>query len=543
MLTEIICKKFNQNNQKIMFHSGLNTILGDDVGTNSIGKSTFLMIIDFVFGGDDYIEKCLEVERNVGFHEIIFTQIFNNVKYTFGRSTDQPNILRKYDSNYKILEEIPITQFRNFLKEKYDINSADISFRDAVSPYFRIYQRENYDEHHPFKAHSSDNGEKCITRLIKLYNLYETIKQYSDLVKENEKMLTTYKNAKQAALIPSINLKQYKNNLKELENDDKKLDIIAANLYKEIRDVESFETEKTITIKNQLSVIQAKCTRYKNKLKSLYSIQPENIRSNLNSDEFYISLQTFFPDANIKKITEVDKFHSKISTILSNEIESEIKNLNILIKECENELDNLYYELDSFQNEKQISTTVLKNIGNIVEHKKQLSIEIEIYDKYEALKNDKKINTAKLNELINDILRKIQNQINIELAILNEKLYSRAKHSPTLNLSKRSYDYRTFDDSGTGTNYKNLIILDICLLKQTFLPVLIQDSLLFKNLADEVLENIVKLYTDFNKQIFIAFDKVHTYSENIQKILENNCVLHLGDNEKALFGFTWNDRI
>ena len=145
--------------------------------------------------------------------------------------------------------------------------------------------------------------------------------------------------------------------------------------------------------------------------------------------------------------------------------------------------------------------------------------------------------------MINDILRKIQNQINIELAILNEKLYSRAKHSPMLNLSKRSYDYRTFDDSGTGTNYKNLIILDICLLKQTFLPVLIHDSLLFKNLADEVLENIVKLYTDFNKQIFIAFDKVHTYSENIQKILENNCVLHLGDNEKALFGFTWNDRI
>ena len=275
----------------------------------------------------------------------------------------------------------------------------------------------------------------------------------------------------------------------------------------------------------------------------MYSIQPENIRSNLNSDEFYISLQTFFPDANIKKITEVDKFHSKISTILSNEIESEIKNLNILIKECENELDNLYSELDSFQDEKQISTTVLKNIGNIVEHKKQLTIEIEIYDKYEALKNDKKINTAKLNELINDILRKIQNQINIELAILNEKLYSRAKHSPMLNLSKRSYDYRTFDDSGTGTNYKNLIILDICLLKQTFLPVLIHDSLLFKNLADEVLENIVKLYTDFNKQIFIAFDKVHTYSENIQKILENNCVLHLGDNEKALFGFTWNDRI
>lgn len=39
------------------FHSGLNAVVGDEIASNSIGKSTMLMIIDFVFGGEDYIKK------------------------------------------------------------------------------------------------------------------------------------------------------------------------------------------------------------------------------------------------------------------------------------------------------------------------------------------------------------------------------------------------------------------------------------------------------------------------------------------------------
>lgn len=53
MLKEIICDKFKQ--KRVEFHRGLNVVLGDDQGSNSIGKSTFLMIIDFVYGGKDYI--------------------------------------------------------------------------------------------------------------------------------------------------------------------------------------------------------------------------------------------------------------------------------------------------------------------------------------------------------------------------------------------------------------------------------------------------------------------------------------------------------
>ena len=40
---------------RIQLREGLNTVLGDKAAQNSIGKSTFLLVVDFCFGGDDYI--------------------------------------------------------------------------------------------------------------------------------------------------------------------------------------------------------------------------------------------------------------------------------------------------------------------------------------------------------------------------------------------------------------------------------------------------------------------------------------------------------
>ena len=66
MLVEVQCDKFIEKGKKreaIQFHPGLNVVLGDDNGSNSIGKSTFLMILDFVFGGSDYIKKMYRCSR------------------------------------------------------------------------------------------------------------------------------------------------------------------------------------------------------------------------------------------------------------------------------------------------------------------------------------------------------------------------------------------------------------------------------------------------------------------------------------------------
>lgn len=55
MLVEMMSPAFKEKDEvrpPIRFKDGLNVVLGKEDGTNSIGKSSALLAIDFVFGGN-----------------------------------------------------------------------------------------------------------------------------------------------------------------------------------------------------------------------------------------------------------------------------------------------------------------------------------------------------------------------------------------------------------------------------------------------------------------------------------------------------------
>lgn len=64
MLKRIRCDKFAPLYQDITLNAGLNVILGDDAGSSAIGKTAFLNVIDYVFGGDAYYSG--DIQKNVG---------------------------------------------------------------------------------------------------------------------------------------------------------------------------------------------------------------------------------------------------------------------------------------------------------------------------------------------------------------------------------------------------------------------------------------------------------------------------------------------
>lgn len=67
------------------------------------------------------------------------------------------------------------------------------------------------------------------------------------------------------------------------------------------------------------------------------------------------------------------------------------------------------------------------------------------------------------------------------------------------------------------------LLNDMSILKLTYLPILVHDSVLLK-------------------QIFIALDKMSSYSERSQEILNENAVLRLGSGENELFGRSWSKK-
>lgn len=189
MLIEIKCDQFKT--QPKQFFPGLNIVVGSDDGGNSIGKSTFLMIIDFVFGGSDYIEKSTDVQANIGIHDICFAFKFDGKITYFCRNTLEKNKIYLCDELYVKKQKISIEEYLVFLKNQYKLNYCELSFRNEVSRFFRIYGRENLQEKKPLHLFHAESEQKCIDSMLKLFNKYDMIKEattkYIEL--ENEKKL------------------------------------------------------------------------------------------------------------------------------------------------------------------------------------------------------------------------------------------------------------------------------------------------------------------------------------------------------------------
>ena len=136
----------------------------------------------------------------------------------------------------------------------------------------------------------------------------------------------------------------------------------------------------------------------------------------------------------------------------------------------------------------------------------------------------------------------IQDRVNGYMKVLNDSIYNGTKTSPTLSISDSNhYEFYVPNDGGTGTQYRGLIIFDLAVLNNSLLPAVVHDSIILKNIEDYALEKLIELYSKTNKQVFIAFDRDETYSENMRKFLNETAVIKLSPNGNELFGRSWNE--
>lgn len=77
-------------------------------------------------------------------------------------------------------------------------------------------------------------------------------------------------------------------------------------------------------------------------------------------------------------------------------------------------------------------------------------------------------------------------------------------------------------------------------MKVSNLPMVIHDSLLFKNIWNQPIEGIFDQYSKMTKQTFVAIDRINDFSNDTKEIVEKNAVIVLGDEgDNYLFGFSW----
>src|SRR5271154_5491835 len=147
MLIEIRSLKFRTGS--VPFHAGLNVILGDENATNSIGKSTMLMVIDFAFGGGDLLEHNSDVVKELGHHEYRFTFQFGDEVQRFCRDTSQPDVVYQCGPDFELGAPMSLESYTAFLRKAYEVELPDLSFRSLVGLYTRVWGKENLDPSKP----------------------------------------------------------------------------------------------------------------------------------------------------------------------------------------------------------------------------------------------------------------------------------------------------------------------------------------------------------------------------------------------------------
>lgn len=544
MLKQISCDKFMDENGErapIVFHEGLNSILGDQHGSNSIGKSTFLMIIDFCFGGEDYIHKEKETIQKVGEHTIYFIYEFDNEEKCFSRSTNTPNLVSVYTDNTfkKILRTLSLETFKKGLLKYYKLDHLDLSFRDVVSRFFRIYNRQTHNELRPLNATVRQEDKLGIISLLKLYNSFNTIDHHLQIYNEALDKKKTLENLrKYTSNSVAENKEEYQRNQEEIKRLEEDLRILLEENANQISEQKIIECEEKDYLQKLRSGLRNERRKLVKKIDDInFDAQYDEIEITQNIEK----LKKYFPNENFEEIEKINKFHKDVKSIMTKETRKDVAETQEMIAIIDKKIYEIDQRLKNYKSTPYVSDTIIKRHSYITSRLQKLIEANENFTQKNNAVTEYKTADDNLTRVTSSVVKTIQDKINKQMETYNKNIRrtdGKTNYSPVLDINAlKGYSFYTPHDTGTGTRFKGVAIFDYTVLNQTPLPAFIHDSIIFNSIENDTLLDLFTLYNNQrNKQIFIAFDNPYTRGEELKKILLDTQVLSLSKEPNALFG-------
>lgn len=533
MLYEIYCDQFCQKH--IIFNSGLSVILGNNTGDNSIGKSTFLLIVDYVFGGSTY-GKSADILNNVGSHDIFFSFVFDKETFRFCRNSTHTHTVWKCNDFYEKTEEIKIDDYCKWLNSKYEISLPDLTFRDTVGRYIRVYGKNNCDERHPLHYLATEKADKACYALLKLFDAYAPLKTIEAEAQQSESELSTYKKAQASQFIAKITKKIYNQNEKNIDLISAQIEDLSTGLEHGLLDVDAVASEQAVYIKQLLS----RARRAKSRVQAKWNRLDENGAYSFSSTrDTFADLQHFFPDVEIAHLEEIEGFHKTISSVFKAELREERSKLEKELAEYDQIIHEYEAQLQELVQNPKLTKVILTRHAELLHEKDRMQKENDAYIKLQQLKANRNADAERLNAIKQQQFALVSSQMNKEMNSINNVIYNGSYNAPVLSFTDKGYVFFTPDDTGTGIAYKGLVVYDLAVLKLTKLPILVHDSVVLKQISDDAIEKIIELYSSCGKQVIIALDKQDSYSEKTARLLSDSAVLRLTSNGQELFGRSW----
>ena len=549
MLVRVQCDKFVANGKKrpaIEFHEGLNAILGDEDRSNSIGKSTLLMILDFVFGGEDYVKKCQDVQENVLEHTINFTFMFDGQEYHFARNTVDYMSVTKCDKDFRPIEgadKMHIDDFRDFLAEKYAVNTEGLSWRGAMSKFIRVYKRETMDEERPLQAAKQENVKDAIKKYMQQFGKYNVvdaqIKQADKAADERDAFRKTqqYEHIRAAK-----NQKEYDENEEkaaELEIQEQQL---AENSSKGLLDLDSMQAQRLSELNEMLINYRRQRAKVQTQLNSLRREMTEGKKS---FKKTFTELEKYFPQEEFRALTEVEQFHQSLAKVLTTEFKETEKDLATAYVLLGNEIVSIKEQIAEVKSVPNVTQAVLREYARITTELNNLREANKNFNTFEQLKKTAAEYAETRDEVIATQLSDIETIVNKKMREITARIVKNdIQRPPTLRLEKLGkYSFSTRDDGGSGAQFRGLITFDLANMEVSNIPFIVHDSDLLDPIEKPALTEIIREYDAVGKrgqQTFVSFRSLDFYAEEAQPLIKKRKVIELSGNGNQLFGRGWN---
>ena len=419
------------------------------------------------------------------------------------------------------------------------MTANDISLRDAIGPFMRIYHRETTNEERPLSASVKEPVKSSINRFLKLYGKYGAVAAEGKMRESASEQEEVMRKAMQYEQIRSAKgKKEYQENAAKIKELEDKLSTLVQKNDDGILDLDSLQAEQIAEINVKLSQLRKQRTKISSQLNAL----KEGVSPLKKSTNDFEPLKKFFSNANIRALEEIETFHQKIGTILNGQYSENITSLEATLEMLEDQISALEGAKMNLQTVPNVSNAVLNEYARLSKELDVLKQANLNFEKYNELRENHKIEEERYQKIVAEQTSSLVDQINSEMKGINDEIYHGRKTPPVLNVeSYKRYDFSVINDTGTGSQYRGLIIFDLCVLNETPLPIIAHDSIILKNLEDVALTAILKLYSESNKQVFIAYDKAESFGLEAEHILNDSAVIRLSGEGNQLFGTSWGE--
>ena len=560
MLTRLWPPAFKRHDEKrpvIEFHAGLNIIEGVVGAQNSIGKSTVLQIIDFVYGGRDFLSSdAVTMATAVRHHIIYFPLRIHGTDRHFSRDTSRPGYVATYqDPGWTIPgDEMSIAEYMGFLLTSNGVDEPGTSWRDLVGRFSCVDESGIAKLDKPLAASPRESDTSGAAALLRLFGAYTKIEEiqgrYAKVRSEVDALDAMAKG-------------QYSNYIKLTKKTDRdraerelaEAKAEAKRVHRQA-DLDLFDADRKARQEQQLLRAQLRpLTEQLDQLTGKLAIveAPLAGRTHITTNDLE-ELYTYFPHANREHLETVEYYHHALTGILGELLTEQRRLYTTQVEALKREIRAQPTRIVSLGESVQLDDKTYQRSLELHTKITQLHDQIRTFDHNQKLKEERKALKKEIEESIPATLGELTTQINAEMRDVMDALYpSEPRNAPifTFKAVTKGVSY-TFDyngDTGSGAKFNHLVALDIAVLRSTPLPFLIHDSAIIKLIAFAPVAELLAVYINTTnltsragepKQVFFSFDATKAYGTKAEERVAPAQVIRLSEGAEALYGFTWN---